>query len=186
MRTAAAAIIQMPFAPYVPETYASREDKESPRIKDVVFHFHSHDDFDTPKEVKKSMEPVSTRVVESAITLALRTKREYEAVVQHESEEDSHQPEVGRKRRALSFEHSARGSQESNSDGEYELVPRPAPVQVLDSDSESDGGKPVLVEHVLYSPSSASSSHPRRDLPIREKARDENLEPDSDSEWSLV
>ncbi|KAK4619679.1 hypothetical protein CLAFUW4_11700 [Fulvia fulva] len=40
----AAAIIQMPFEPYVPQTYASREGVSHDRLEDVVYHFHGTED----------------------------------------------------------------------------------------------------------------------------------------------
>lgn len=50
---AAAAIINLPFRTYAPETYASREDASAQRFDDVIFHFHAHDELDNAGKKRK-------------------------------------------------------------------------------------------------------------------------------------
>ena len=50
---AATAIIRMPFKPYIPDTYASREDFTASRFEDVVFHFHANDEADMSSKKRK-------------------------------------------------------------------------------------------------------------------------------------
>lgn len=69
---AAAAIIQMPYKPYIPDTYKSREDFTSKRFDDVVYHFHSNDDWDTSSKKRKRAVPQDPPENGSKSTLPLR------------------------------------------------------------------------------------------------------------------
>lgn len=66
--TAAASIIQLPFKPYVPDTYASKEDILASRFDDV---FHFHDDFDSSPKKRKRPESSSAAAMQQ-IKLPLR------------------------------------------------------------------------------------------------------------------
>ncbi|KAI6872464.1 hypothetical protein KC334_g18729, partial [Hortaea werneckii] len=68
---AASAIIQMPFQPYIPETYASREEPSNKRLSDVIYHFHSDDPLDHFAKKRKTRMN-ATRV--SNLTMALRSR----------------------------------------------------------------------------------------------------------------
>lgn len=49
----AAAIIQMPYKRYTPETYASMENPAIARFEDLIHHYHSNDKFDVDVSPKK-------------------------------------------------------------------------------------------------------------------------------------
>lgn len=49
----AAAIIQMPYKRYTPETYASLENPAIARFEDLIHHYHSNDKFDVDVSPKK-------------------------------------------------------------------------------------------------------------------------------------
>ena len=171
----ASAIIQMPFEPHQPETYASSEDRRS--MHDVVFHFHSLDEPDAPKKRKR---------VEMDVALPIRPATNADA--QAKTEADSEKSMV------YSLESKRRHTSELESgsqpvpikEEEFEEVDLgPAPGKAADSDDESFEWVDVLPEH-LKDPSNtiATTSVPLRP---KERAGVEKAERnESDSDWSLV
>jgi hypothetical protein len=63
----------MPFKPYVPETYASRDDPAATRFEDVVFHFHATDEMDCASKKRKRPEKAPTSSDSETMTLPVRT-----------------------------------------------------------------------------------------------------------------
>ncbi|USW55572.1 hypothetical protein Slin15195_G088910 [Septoria linicola] len=58
----AQAIIQMPFKPYAPSTYASREDRRAKQIFDDVYHLHGDDGDLAHKSRRLSKQPLTNRL----------------------------------------------------------------------------------------------------------------------------
>ncbi|KAK4493986.1 hypothetical protein PRZ48_015172 [Zasmidium cellare] len=189
---AAAAIIRMPFEPYIPETYASREDIGANRFSDVVYHFHNNDD-DIDQSAKKRKRPeMSQGPGISGISLALRLHKEKKQQDAKESGTASPSEEPDRKRRVSLASEASNTPTGTSSESEYEVVAGPAPVEELSSDSESDADTLVIVEHPAALPSSEI-----RNLPIRNRSaassmtlvkRETTQEADSGSEsdWTVV
>lgn len=66
----------MPFKPYVPETYASRDDPAATRfgkMEDVVFHFHANDEMDCSSKKRKRPEKAPVSSDSENTTLPIRT-----------------------------------------------------------------------------------------------------------------
>ena len=182
----------MPYEPYIPETYKSREDPAT----DVVFHFHSSDDFDNSPRKRKRLEPLSADKHE--ITLPLRTQTVCIDAIKEEMSSEDEEYRFGSKRRVSSVaepsmptwsgiaELRSAHSDLALSDSEYEIVEGPAPVEDT-SDSDSD-----LITFVEVKHENLANDGPRP-LPIHANepttvtaAVADAAENDSDSEWSLV
>ncbi|KXT12649.1 hypothetical protein AC579_4494 [Pseudocercospora musae] len=166
----AQAIIQMPFKPYVPETYASREDGFG-RIttQDVVYHFHGGDAFEcSPKKRKlpeaEAEDPQREPVSEIADRAFWEAATKPAPAVKEEASEDQ--------------------DNSISTESEYEVIAGPAQVDALSSDNDSDAETLVVVERP------ASTVH-EASFPIRNRSAAssttavESLE-SSDSEWDLV
>jgi hypothetical protein len=184
----------MPFKPYVPETYASREDLAATKF-DHVFHFHSNDRFDNA--LKKRRRPEEKSEGKEKLTLPLRP-REYNfdrfySAAQESADEDY---KFGSKRRASSVSKHApqpidwisqlRADVDKGitSEPEYEIVERPEPATTSrDSESDSESGTFVKVEREEV----ASETLPIR---TKEQAAAPNAttaaDSDSESEWTIV
>lgn len=206
--TAATAIIQMPFKPFVPETYASREDITGTRFEDVVFHFHASDEMELSRKKRKSGPVGISQVYKDKKAndllgkkaLPYRTFNPYmqpprtvksEAV----SRDEDNKSEI---KRRFSFVSGAQDqievdpsptpvTSEPTTDAEYEVVAGPAPVEEA-SDSDSDCSTLVEVKYEDL------VDVPARELPIRSREQGaaatagaaEPAESDSESDWTLV
>ncbi|KAF2167665.1 hypothetical protein M409DRAFT_21821 [Zasmidium cellare ATCC 36951] len=188
---AAAAIIRMPFEPYIPETYASREDVGTNRLSDVVYHFHSNDDNDEPPKKRKKPE-MSQGPGISGISLALRFHQEKKRREAKEGENASLSEEPDPKRRASVVSESSNTVGETGSESEYEVVAGPAPVEELSSDSESDADTLVIVEHLEAIPSSTNRTLPIRNrsaassMTLGERETTQEADSGSESDWTVV
>ena len=195
------AIIQMPFKPYVPETYASREDLAATKF-DHVFHFHSNDRFDN---ALKRRRPEETSKGKEKMTFPLRPRNSQEtfdrlnwaaAAVATATEPEDEDYKFGNKRRASS---AAKETPSTTSwisqlradmdkgvvlEPEYEIVERPEPATTSrDSDSDSESSTFVQVKHEEV----ASGSLPIRTKPPTAAPNAKNAaDSDSDSEWTLL
>ena len=199
------AIIQMPFEPHIPPTYASREDQDYSRVGDVVFHFHSDAEIagspskrkreqPTPEEtgieepmpqVRKWAEasPQATRV--SNLTLALRPQKRVEDTLTDDSASEEEEFRIVRRRTSHVLEETTA----LLSDDDFDVVQVPGQVEALSSGEDSDTDTVVEVEHTV-----ASSSDSAPALPIRPRghaaaavgAEMEPCDSASDSEWDMV
>ncbi|KAI6909425.1 hypothetical protein KC318_g14912 [Hortaea werneckii] len=185
---AASAIIQMPFQPYIPETYASREEPSNKRLSDVIYHFHSDDPLDHFAKKRKTRID-ATRV--SNLTMALRSRIGPSDVSAHIGADNSPSEDEGfslvKKRDSLP---SARpvGVAGDSSDSEFELL----------SDLESrrrGGGETEVASKSITSPGDGSAAPTVYALPFRTRdaggaamAADASTAVDqgSDSEWSII
>ena len=190
--TAAIAIVQMPFKPYIPETYASREDPATKNFDDV-YHFHAGDEIES--SVKKRKRPERLAKDDDTIKLPLRLHEEQTDPPIKEQVIEDEDYKFGSKRRASSVtcpsqpRHSdlsqllAGPDQGALSETEYEIVDGPPAVDEA-TDSDSDSSTLVEVKHEELNTSCT--------LPIRSReppaatAAANAAESDSDSEWTLV
>ena len=180
----------MPFKPYKPETYASREDIAKGRVEDVVYHFHASDDIETSPKKRKRPERIEASSSSSEVTLPLRPHREKPSTLKDEQEPGQEDP-FERKRRASSIAGSSTPIPVALGEPEYELVPGPAPVEeASDSDFDSDSSTLVEVKHEDIPDDRTLPIFPARsyrngldEIPV---ATPEHAESDSDSEWFLV
>ena len=190
---AAAAIIQMPFKPYVPETYASREDLAATKF-DHVFHFHSNDRFDNALKRRRPEEDPKGK---QKMTLPLRPRnynfdRLYPAA--QESADDDYK--FGSKRRASSAAKETpqpidwisllRADMDKGitSEPEYEIVERPEPA-TTSRDSESDSESSSFVKVEREEAASATLSI-RNKAPAVAPNPNTAVDSDSESDWSLI
>lgn len=188
---AAAAIVQMPFKPYIPDTYASREDPAATKFDDV-FHFHSTDRFDKVMKKRRRSDVKSEKKEEELFTLPMRPHLETPDRPDWPLQDEDYK--FGSKRRASSITNEwtpnagaisqlcATKSEAGLSEPEYEIVERPEiAVRAYESDSESSDFIEIKREE-------ASDDA----LPIRSRdpapAPDDQkpAENDSDSEWTLL
>ncbi|KAI6843664.1 hypothetical protein KC332_g8828 [Hortaea werneckii] len=187
---AASAIIQMPFQPYIPETYASREDHPSnTRLSDVVYHFHSDDPLDHfAKKRKTRMD--ATRV--SNLTMALRSRDGHPDASAHigVGAESSGSEDEGfslvKREDPLSTGLQLAGGRGDSSDSEFELL----------SDVESRrSGDTVASKDMSSSQGGRGAAATVYALPFRTRdaagagmAADPSTAVDqgSDSEWSII
>lgn len=169
----------MPFEPYIPETYASRDDPAFDRVGDVVYHFHADEDDDLASK-KRKREDIRTKATESnkaeasnqEMVLPLRPARVAPMSVTDESASEDEDLRVVTKRRAPSVESIAHGT---DPDEEYEVV-QDEDAGVF-SDSESDAITLVDIPSAL----------PIRTRESAATAADaEQSGSDSESEWTLV
>lgn len=195
---AAAAIVQMPFKPYIPETYASREDAAATKF-DHVFHFHATDRFDKAMK-KRRREDVKAEQKEDSVALPIRPRPGPSATPQWSLsftnaslwDEDYI---LGSKRRASSVAKEpgsifggisqlrAAESEAVVSESEYDIVNSPeAATMSHDSDSDSSEfvkvereASPVRTTFVIRNPDPAN-------MPAAKSAADD----ESDSEWMLL
>jgi len=159
----AAAIIQLPFEPHRPETYASREDRRS--FDDVVFHFHAEDDADRAQRPCKP---------ETNVVLPLRPRDgSCEVVFKQDSSACCEKP-------LEPVDETL--TPKAMSDMDYEMVDRPQCTE-SDSDDSTDCetgafvrvAAPGLTEQGCAHAASYYQPGPK-DLPCDE----------SDSDWALV
>ncbi|KAI7082648.1 hypothetical protein KC356_g8192 [Hortaea werneckii] len=188
---AASAIIQMPFQPYIPETYASREDHPSnTRLSGVIYHFHSDDPLDHfAKKRKTRMEDATTRV--SNLTMALRSRGGPPADVsahmgagaESSGSEDEGFSLVKRGDSTLGVQPA--GVAGDSSDSEFELL----------SDLESHRGETVASKGMSSHQGDGSAAAAVYALPFRTRdaagaGMAENssaaVDQGSDSEWSII
>ncbi|KAK5128536.1 hypothetical protein LTR85_003207 [Meristemomyces frigidus] len=177
----AIAIIQMPFKPFVPETYASREEPGNTRLEDVVYHFHSTDRADSSPKKRKRIELVLPPTRISNLTLALRPRQAAPEVVKEESSSEDEGFHLVKRRAS-----SNAGSKNPFLDPEFEILPSTPAVEAVSSDDESDTD--TVVEVSRSGPSVGNAAHA---LSIRtrnemSKAATAAVDSDSDSDWSLV
>ncbi|KAI7553068.1 hypothetical protein KC331_g1476 [Hortaea werneckii] len=184
---AASAIIQMPFQPYIPETYASREEPSNKRLSDVIYHFHSDDPLDHfAKKRKTRMD--ATRV--SNLTMALRSRAGPADVSAHIGTDSPPSEDEGfsliKKRDSLPSARP-RGVAGDSSDSEFELL--------SDLESRGGGGETVVASKSKSSPGEYSAAPTVYALPFRTRdaggadiAAHQSTAADqgSDSEWSII
>lgn len=186
---AAGAIVQMPFKPYIPETYASRDDPATAQFDDV-FHFHSNDDIDNSPKKRKRLEGLAKD--DDQITIPLRPRQECIDLKEDERGLQDEDYKFGSKRRASSVAGPSAPTRSgltqllstqdpgALSDTEYEIVEGPGPVEEA-SDSDSDSSTLVSVKHEELD---------LHTLPLRTRAGPARVvtasESDSESEWTLV
>ncbi|CAK3825414.1 Hypothetical predicted protein [Lecanosticta acicola] len=209
----AAAIIRMPFKAYIPETYASREDIDPKRLRDVVYHFHGCEDFEGGSKERKRPEMVSHGSRAGGLLLALRTKAQdtFGGLTRQVPEEEEGVPETSKMMAAASEEKSVEGEvsvhedssedgqpvaiEEHPSDAEYEVVSAPTEHQLsVESDSETEGL--VAIRPISPALPDSVSKGPERAMPIRQRESRRGLfvtnpgpngsDSDSDSEWTVV
>ena len=173
----AAAIIQMPFEPHRPETYASTEHRS--RFDDVVFHFHAGDTVDETDSLPKKRKRENI-----AQMLPIRSKQEAVAEMKVEPAEEFGDEEfvlARSKRRASSVSQAKvelRGIKSEDEFEEVDLGPAAA-----ESDSDSFEWVDVLPKD-LQGAGDESVSLPLR---TREQAScPQSGDGESDSDWSLV
>lgn len=192
----------MPFKPYIPETYASREDVAATKLDDV-FHFHATDQYDTTSKKRRVSEKVEEKSGGS-ITLPLRARpvqgsyEEWTLPVNDAPYKDEDY-KLGSKRRASSIAKEPRSTPSSISqqlqaaecntapvEAGYEILERPE-AAVMSEDSDSDTSDFVEIQR--------ETSPVMQTLPIRTfvpsagssaKSIAGASESDSDSEWTMV
>lgn len=157
---AAAAIIQLPYKPYTPDTYASREDPAIARFRqDLQFHFHGSDDTEkSPSKRRRISRESSAKVEEeqpismklplrpatsvatpkSLLTLAIREQRAVDEIIDDDSTSDEEELRIVRKRKASSRVEPPASATTLDSESDFELVAGPAAVEALSTDDESD------------------------------------------------
>lgn len=196
----AAAIIQMPFKPYAPQTYSSREDVAADRVGDVVYHFHGceeSDDLHQKTCVKSELGGTpskSGRLAFDARKLALRKKRE-----QNQATSDVLPRELsGRTQRdcrvAKEDEQAVQASRRrDNAESDFEFVARPLEGRWSVSDGDSDSESFVRVERPSLTLQSAQRVLPIRQTKDEDARRCNPAEPEpgeigsgSESEWSVL
>ncbi|KAK3712897.1 hypothetical protein LTR37_008782 [Vermiconidia calcicola] len=198
---AAAAIIQMPFKPYIPETYASRQDVPTKRLDDVVYHFHASDDVkDLPKKRKR---PVRVEKQDNVVALPLRPRSDpSQDLIDPAKSYGAQQNEadkLGRKRRASSVAGPSAPTLDllsqllhvekevealSDTEAEYDMIELPLhPEETSDSDSDFSTLVGVNQEDL-------GETQPQ---PLAIRTRETETAPDvsaidsdSDTDWSLV
>lgn len=166
----AAYIIQMPFEPHRPETYASTEDRQ--RFDDVVFRFHATDDMDTPKKKEKADE---------RLVLPFRPASDGSVSVKEVSKPEDNLLECfDSKRRESSSGGPIRPAMSGDEFEEIDL--EAVPEKAADSDTDSFEWVDVLPK-VRRASESGSGLALRPGQHIAQAKTGEN---ESDSDWSLV
>ena len=181
----------MPFKPYIPEGYASREDSAATKFDDI-FHFHSTDRFDKAVKKRRRSDVKAEKNEEELFSLPMRPHLETPDRPDWPLQDEDYK--FGSKRRASSI--PGRSSPTLGAPGqlrivngdavvsepEYEIVERPeVAVKAYESDSDSSD----FIEIKREEPSNIA-------LPIRGRAPAATLddmkpvESDSDSEWTLL
>jgi len=196
---AATAIIQMPFRPHVPETYASREDRAFARVEDVVYHFHSvaGEGIESSPKNRKPAEVVPPPSPVSSLTLALRPK-EGVADVSTSSEEEGCRIVRQRTSSSLSSSSSSLGKSETSSpaphtEDEFDVVDAPGPVEAISSsedDTDADIDNDAIVEIEQPAASAGNGVHT---LAVRSRAHvaataeeEPSGDPSDSDEWTLL
>lgn len=197
----------MPFKSYSPDTYASREDFDSKRLRDVVHHFHGGEDFDSMSKKRKRPE-VTEGPKAGELLLAVRPRRQETLKAEQPEEKDSDEnmrssskrmaaslaEDEAVKEEDMSESEEVVKVEESSSDAEYEVVAGPAGTGLsLESDSETEG---LVVVRPMPQARLISDSEPQElDLPIRQQDRpgglfvanpDPEVNSDPDSDWTVV
>ena len=198
----------MPFEPYIPDSYASREDIDPKRLRDVVHHFHGDDDFEAASRKRKRPDMFENKPSAEQLLLALRTRRlekSGDTSSTHGAESGHHGTVVGRrldhtndaKEEPKIKEEASAKPQASSSDSEYEVIsPGAGSDLALESDSETEGLL-VVRPTTPYVPLEPQGPQEQQTctLPIRPSAvrsrlivTNPDLEPtsDSESEWAVV
>jgi len=170
----------MPFRPYTPDGYASK-DITSNKHKDVIYHFHAHDDFQGQQKKRKQKE-VDPTVQVSALSLALRPRRVETTEVSDESASESEDFRLVTKRCKVELEQLP-GYVESGPamEDEYEVV-QTADVGGLSTDDEEVEEERLPKVHA-YPSDIMLSSLPVHDRLERTPTSDGA---DSDSDWTVL
>src|ERR1700761_622663 len=91
----------MPFKPYKPETYASREDISTKRVDDVVYHFHASDDMESSPKKRKRPEVFAKE--ENKFSLPFRPLEDSQWPLKDEPVVEDEDYKIGSKRPAPSI-----------------------------------------------------------------------------------
>ncbi|KAK4570175.1 hypothetical protein LTR86_002255 [Recurvomyces mirabilis] len=177
----AAAIIQMPFRPYTPDGYASK-DITSNRHKDVIYHFHAHDDFEVQQKKRKQKEVVPATGV-NALLLALRSRKVETTEVSDESASENEDFRMVTKRCKVEPEHTHEDvKSEPATEDEYEIVASTADVEDLSTDDE------VVDEKQVPEDQDRQSDAMMETLPVHDRLRRTPTSDgaDSDSDWTVL
>ena len=181
----------MPFKPYIPDTYASREDSAATKFDDV-FHFHSTDRFDKAVKKRRRSDVKSEKIEEELFTLSMRPHLDTPNRPDWPLQDEDYK--FGSKRRASSITNELAPSplgmghlrvvnnDAVDSEPEYEILERPqSAVRAYESDSDSSDFIEIKREEPLD-----------QALPIRNRAPatapddKELVDNDSDSEWTWL
>lgn len=167
----------MPFQPHRPKRYASREEPDNPRLKDIVYHFHGEDEADVLSRKRRRAEPVAGPSRVSNLTLALRPKAGTPTLAPKRSSEESSSSsedegfKLVRKRDPV--------PQAETPGSEFEVLSAPESVRAVSSNDASDtetlGGG--------HKPASRPSKYT---LPVHSRKTAPAAGDDSDSDWSLI
>ena len=190
----------MPFKPYIPETYASREDVYTERVDDVVYHFHGSDEVESSP--KKRKRPDVFPQEEHKVMLPFRPLGDSQWPLKDDPKVEEEEYQLGSKRLAPSIPgpstsgisqlRKARDESASpNMDGEYELIATPPEVlEASDSDSESVDFVDVTKDETDETPLLLSFRTCNKPAVGASSAQNDRIaassESESDSEWTLV
>ncbi|KAK3111640.1 hypothetical protein LTR53_012901 [Teratosphaeriaceae sp. CCFEE 6253] len=179
----AAAIIQLPFRAPVPDTYASREGHWASR-DDVVYHFHASDEPAAPSRKRTHISAI-TMPRKSALTMALRQKLQKNELEAEEPVTSISGAAAASSNRENPLEAKASEPEAvQSSDDDYDLVARPAAVEVLSTDDES--------EIAAAAPGRSAKRPVRGTLSTPSRCGANPIAPveiaggDSDSDWTVV
>lgn len=170
----AAAIIQMPFEPHRPETYASTEHRRF--VDDVVYHFHHSDEMDSPKKRKRA--DIETK-------LPIRASRALAAMQKVQQEQNPKEnSDLARSKRRPSVNGDSGSPFVKVEEGFEEIDLGPAAKEVDESDSDSfEWVDAMPTEPQFSSSANAAVLLLRADRQATNEKTEEN---ESDSDWSLV
>ena len=182
----------MPFKPYIPETYASREDAAATKFDDV-FHFHSTDRFDKATKKRRISDVKAEKTEEELFTLPARPRLDTPDRPDWPLPDEDYK--FGSKRRASSITNESTpavggisqlrvaNDEAVLSEPEYEIVERPeVAVRAYDSDSDSSDFVEIKREEKASDWALPTRSKVPATLPDNKKT----VENDSDSEWTLL
>ncbi|TKA75467.1 hypothetical protein B0A55_04583 [Friedmanniomyces simplex] len=179
----AAAIIQLPYLTYRFGEYASHEES-APRYDDVVYHFHCNDDIEeASKKRKHEIIPSTSRM--SAMALALRPKTSSASRFGDPATLDN-EPDL-LLQETINFAAGDTGQEGTpSSDEDYDIVARPAAVEVVSTDDETDSGAEAIPQ-----PLCSASYDEARSLPSRSRSAAASTvvvpaDSDSDPDWTVV
>ena len=198
----------MPFKPYIPDSYASREDIDPKRLRDVVHHFPGGDDFEAASRKRKRPDMFKDKPSAGQLLLALRVRRREkpeDTSSAHGAESEHHDTVVGRRLDHTNMaeeeprikEEASAKPQALSSDSEYEVIsPSAGSDLALESDSETEGLL-VVRPTTSYVPQEPQGPQEQQTctLPIRPSAvrstlvvtnPDLETTSDSESEWTVV
>lgn len=199
----------MPFKPYIPDSYASREDIDPKRLRDVVHHFHGDDDvFEAASRKRKRPDIFEDKPSAGQLLLALRARRREKSEdtpSTHGAESGHHDTVVSRrldhtniaKEKPRIKEKASAKPQALSSDSDYEVIsPSAGSDLALESDSETEGLL-VVRPTTSYVPQEPQGPQEQQTctLPIRPSAvrsrlvvtnPDLETTSDSESEWTVV